>query len=69
MVVGGLLAVAVVALTRRKPPILPPAPEVVLSDLVISPAVVAVGEPVTIMVTATNMGDKTEAVTVRCEVS
>lgn len=62
----GLVAIGAVALAAKKPPISPE--DIVLSDLIISPTQVYVGEPVSISVVATNIGGTTGSYEVTCEV-
>ena len=70
LLIGGAAAAAAVALylaTRAKAAPIPPK-DIVLSDLVIEPSEVYVGEPVSIFVTATNIGGVTGSYQVTCEV-
>ena len=53
-------------LMKRKPPI--PPEDIVLSNLIISPGEVYVGEPVSISVVATNIGGTAGSYEITCEV-
>ena len=62
----GVIVIGALALAARKPPI--PPENIILSDLVISPTEVYVGEPVSISVIATNIGETAGSYKVTCEV-
>lgn len=66
-IVTGLIGVGYLIFGRKLPE-LPPA-NVVLSDLVISPAELYLGQSVTISVTATNIGETKGTATITCEVT
>lgn len=63
----GLVAIIAIACAAKKKPPIPPE-DIVLSDLVISPVQAYVGEPVSISVIATNIGETTGSYEVTCEV-
>lgn len=68
-IIGGLAAAGAAlafALTRRKPSILPE--DIRVSDLIIEPAELYVGEQVSISVLVTNQGEVAGSYTVNCEV-
>jgi len=63
----GLVAIAgAVVLAKKKPPI--PPENIVLSNLIISPSEVYVGDPVSISVVATNIGVTAGSCEITCEV-
>ena len=62
----GVIAIGAFVLTAKKPPISPE--NIILSDLVVSPSEVYVGEPVLISVIATNIGEMAGSYEVTCEV-
>jgi len=63
----GLVAIAgAVVLAKKKPPI--PPENIVLSNLIISPSEVYVGDPVSISVVATNIGVTAGSYEITCEV-
>jgi len=62
----GLAVATGLALAMRKPPI--PPENMVLSDLTIEPVEAYVGEPVSISVVATNIGESAGSYKVTCEV-
>jgi len=63
----GLVAIiGGIALAAKKPPV--PPENIVLSDLIIEPTAVYVGEPVSISVIATNIGETAGSYEVTCEV-
>lgn len=64
--IGLLGALAYLVLRKPAPPI-PPA-DIVLSDLVIEPSEVYVGETVTISIIVTNIGETVGSYEVTCEV-
>lgn len=63
----GLGGLAFIFLSRRGEA-KPPPPELVIENLVISPSEVDVGEPVSITVDVTNIGDETLTYQLTCEV-
>lgn len=63
---GLAAAAAAYALAQAAPPILPE--NIVLSDLVIEPSQVYVGESVSISVVATNVGETVGSYEITCEV-
>lgn len=66
--VGLVAAVGgIILLTAAKKPPIPPE-NIILSDLVISPTEVYVGEPVSISVIATNIGETVGSYEIICEV-
>ena len=67
LIAGGLAVGAAYLLTKEKPEVRPG--DIVLSDLVITPLTVGIGEAVAISVLATNIGAERANKTVRCEVS
>jgi hypothetical protein len=68
LLVVGLVTAAVVLLFRKKAGAIPPA-DIQLSNLVISPTEVYVGQPVSISVDATNIGQTAGSYTVTMEVT
>jgi len=66
--VGLVTAVGgIILLTAAKKPPIPPE-NIVLSDLLVSPSEVYVGEPVSISVVATNIGETAGSYEISCEV-
>lgn len=62
----GVIAIGAFALAAKKPPISPE--NIILSDIVVSPGEVYVGEPVSISVVAINIGETAGLYEVNCEV-
>lgn len=62
----GVVLIGAFALAAKKPPISPE--NIILSDLVVSPGEVYVGEPVSISVIATNIGGMDGSYKINCEV-
>jgi len=62
----GVLVIGAFALAAKKPPISPE--NIILSDLDIFPGEVFIGEPVSISVVATNIGETAGSYEVNCEV-
>ncbi|MBA7704725.1 hypothetical protein ES703_113543 [subsurface metagenome] len=62
----GIILIGGIAFAAKKPPI--PPENIVLSDLMVSPSEVYVGEPVSISVIATNIGETAGSYEVTCEV-
>lgn len=64
---AGLVAIGVGAFLLLKKPALA-AEDIVISDLLIEPSEVYVGEPVTISLVATNVGETAGSYEVNCEI-
>ena len=64
--IGLVIIIGGIALAAKKP--LVPPENIILSDLVVEPTEVYVGEPVSISVIATNIGEVAGSYEVTCEV-
>ncbi|MBA7715796.1 hypothetical protein ES703_124854 [subsurface metagenome] len=63
---AAVVGIAALAWAKAAPPI--PPEDIVLSDLIVSPSEVYAGEPVSISVVATNIGETTGSYEITCEV-